>query len=70
VLTICLVGRISAHLSLSVLGIGDLGGGLGGSLLLRADVWPALGLAVLWGLAAGFLGALAARYPRLSRAGR
>jgi hypothetical protein len=70
VLTICLVGRVSARLSLSVLGIGDLGGGLGGSLLLRADVWPALGLAVLWGLAAGFLGALAARSSRLSRDGR
>ena len=30
VLMICLVGRISAHYGLSVLGIGDLGGGLGG----------------------------------------
>ncbi|MEU0439220.1 MULTISPECIES: streptophobe family protein [unclassified Streptomyces] len=70
VLTICLTGRITAYLSLSVLGIGDLGGGLGGELLLRADVWPALGLAVLWGAAAGLLGALAARLPGLSRDGR
>ncbi|MEU6476801.1 streptophobe family protein [Streptomyces sp. NPDC047017] len=60
VLTICLVGRISAHYGLSLLGIGDVGGGLSGEVLLRAGLWSALGLAALWGLVTGFLGALAA----------
>lgn len=61
VLMICLVGRISARYGLSVLGIGDLGGNLSGSLLLRPRLWSALGLALLWGLVTGFLGALPAR---------
>ncbi|WP_329258918.1 streptophobe family protein [Streptomyces pseudovenezuelae] len=61
VLTICLMGRISAHYGLSVLGIGDLGGGLGGQLFLDPELWPAVGLGALWGLVAGFLGALSAR---------
>lgn len=61
VLMICLVCRISAHYGLSVLGIGDLGGDLGGELLLEPQVWGALGFALLWGLVAGFLGALLAR---------
>ncbi|MFI5685138.1 streptophobe family protein [Streptomyces sp. NPDC051636] len=61
VLTICLVGRVSAHYGLSLLGIGDLGGDLSGELLLRPRLWPALGLAALWGLITGFLGALLAR---------
>ncbi len=61
VLMICLVGRISAHYGLSVLGIGDLGGDLGGDLFLRPEIWTAVGLALLWGLATGFLGALLAR---------
>ncbi|POX51294.1 hypothetical protein C3489_20135 [Streptomyces sp. Ru71] len=60
VLMICLVCRISAHYGLSLLGIGDLGGGLSGELFLRPDVWSALGWALLWGLVAGFLGSLAA----------
>jgi hypothetical protein len=64
VLMVCLVGRISAHYGLSVLGIGDLGGDLGGELLLRPELWSALGLALLWGLVAGFLGALPARRVR------
>jgi hypothetical protein len=61
VLMICLVGRISAHYGLSVLGIGDLGGGLNGELFLRPEVWGAVGLAALWGLVAGFVGGLLAR---------
>ncbi|MFD3497503.1 streptophobe family protein [Streptomyces sp. NPDC058676] len=61
VLMICLVGRISAHYGLSVLGIGDLGGDLGGDLFLKPELWTALGLALLWGLATGFLGGLLAR---------
>ncbi|WP_405577028.1 streptophobe family protein [Streptomyces sp. NBC_01092] len=64
VLMICLVGRISAHYGLSVLGIGDLGGDLAGELFLRPEVWTALGLALLWGLVAGFLGGLLARRVR------
>ncbi|WP_210593000.1 streptophobe family protein [Streptomyces sp. GESEQ-35] len=64
VLMVCLLGRISAHYGLSVLGIGDLGGDLGGELFLRPELWSALGLAVLWGLVAGFLGALMARRVR------
>ncbi|WP_060879746.1 streptophobe family protein, partial [Streptomyces scabiei] len=67
VLMICLVGRISAHYGLSVLGIGDLGGDLGGELFLRPHLWSALGLAVLWGLVTGFLGAALAR--RVGRRG-
>lgn len=61
VLMICLVGRISAHYGLSVLGIGDLGGGLGGKLFLEPELWTAVGLGALWGLVTGFLGALLAR---------
>ncbi|MFH8801902.1 streptophobe family protein [Streptomyces sp. NPDC017936] len=62
VLTICLVGRVSAHYGLSLFGIGDLGGaGLSGVLFLRPAVGTALGLAALWGLATGFLGGLLAR---------
>jgi hypothetical protein len=64
VLTICLVGRIDAHYGLSVLGIGDLGGVVGGKLFLRPEVGTALGLALLWGLVAGFLGGLSARRVR------
>ncbi|WP_328685426.1 streptophobe family protein [Streptomyces sp. NBC_00343] len=61
VLMICLVGRISAHYGLSLLGIGDVGGGLSGDLFLKPEVWSAVGLAAAWGLVAGFLGALLAR---------
>lgn len=61
VLMICLLGRITAHYGLSVLGIGDLGGDLGGELFLEPEVWSAVGLGALWGLAAGFLGGLLAR---------
>ncbi|MFD8004122.1 streptophobe family protein [Streptomyces mirabilis] len=61
VLMICLVGRISAHYGLSLIGIGDVGGGLAGELFLRPRLWSALGLAVVWGLVTGFLGALLAR---------
>ncbi|MEV0641546.1 streptophobe family protein [Streptomyces sp. NPDC050619] len=60
VLTICLVGRISAHYGLSLLGIGDLGGDLSGELFLRPEPWTAVGLAALWGLVTGFLGGLLA----------
>ncbi|MYS90804.1 MULTISPECIES: streptophobe family protein [Streptomyces] len=64
VFMICLVGRISAHYGLSVLGIGDLGGGLAGELFLRPRLWGAVGLAIPWGLVTGFAGALLARHVR------
>ncbi|MEU6199925.1 streptophobe family protein [Streptomyces sp. NPDC047061] len=60
-LALCLIGRISAHYGLSLLGIGDLGGNLSGELLLEPVLWSAMGLGALWGLVAGFLGALLAR---------
>ncbi|MFF7595360.1 streptophobe family protein [Streptomyces mirabilis] len=61
VLMICRVGRISAHYGLSLIGIGDAGAGLAGELFLKPRLWGALGLAVVWGLVTGFLGALLAR---------
>lgn len=71
VLMICLTARISARFGLSVLGIGDLGEGLSGQVLLRPRLWSTLGLALLWGLVTGFVGALAARGARRkSRTGR
>lgn len=60
VLLICLTARISAHYGLSLLGLGDLGGGLGGEVSLRPELWTALGFAVLWGLVTGPVGGLAA----------
>ncbi|MDQ1040808.1 putative membrane protein [Streptomyces sp. V3I8] len=64
VLAVCLLGRIDAHYGLSLFGIGDAGGGLSGDLFLRPRLWGALGLALLWGLVAGFLGALLAARTR------
>ena len=64
VLMICLTGRVDAHYGLSLFGIGDLGGNLSGSVFLDPEVWSALGLALLWGLLFGFLGALLARPAR------
>ncbi|MEU3980717.1 streptophobe family protein [Streptomyces sp. NPDC026672] len=61
VLVVCVLGRVSAHYGLSLLGVGDLGGGLSGELFLRAETWSAVGLGALWGLVGGFLGALPAR---------
>ncbi|MFF6783537.1 streptophobe family protein [Streptomyces sp. NPDC012510] len=61
VLMVCLVARVSAHYGLSVLGIGDLGGDLGGELYLRPRTGSALGFAVLWGLVTGFLGGVLAK---------
>ncbi|MFJ3775656.1 streptophobe family protein [Streptomyces sp. NPDC090075] len=63
-LTLCLTVRVSAHYGLSLLGLGDLGGGLSGEVLLRPRLWSAVGLGALWGLVAGFVGAPAARRVR------
>ncbi|MEU5538581.1 streptophobe family protein [Streptomyces sp. NPDC020362] len=68
VFMVCLLCRISAHYGLSLLGIGDLGGGLSGEVFLQPRLWQAVSLGALWGLAAGFLGALLAR-PLRRRAG-
>ncbi|MHB9864082.1 streptophobe family protein [Streptomyces sp. YIM S03343] len=64
VLMICLTGRLDAHYGLSLLGIGDLGGGLSGTVYLIPALWQALALALLWGLACGFLGSLLTRPTR------
>ena len=61
VLMICLHCQVSAHYGLSLLGIGELGGGLSGELFLKPQLWQAVSLGALWGLAAGFVGALLAR---------
>jgi hypothetical protein len=62
VLTVCLLARVDVRYTFSLFGLGDLGGLLSGRVTLLPDVWPALGLAALWGTVAGALGALAARY--------
>ncbi|MGV9562810.1 streptophobe family protein [Streptomyces sp. NPDC003480] len=67
VLMICLVCRVQAHYGLSLLGVGDLGGGLSGVLFLTPQWGTTLGLAVLWGLAAGLVAGPAAG--RLRRRG-
>ncbi|MEU8590123.1 streptophobe family protein [Streptomyces sp. NPDC048664] len=59
-LVIGLVCRVSAHYGLSLIGVGDLNGGLSGVLFLTARLWTAIGFAALWGLVAGFVGALLA----------
>jgi hypothetical protein len=51
---------VEARFGLSVLGIGELES-LGGQVVLRPGVWVMAGLAVLWGLVAGFLGGLLAK---------
>ncbi|MFF8652940.1 streptophobe family protein [Streptomyces huasconensis] len=61
VLAVCLLTGVSAHYGLSLLGIGDLGGGLSGLVELRPHLWKALLLAVAWGLVSGFLGGVLAR---------
>ncbi|MEV6316137.1 streptophobe family protein [Streptomyces sp. NPDC051776] len=63
-LVIGLLTRISAHYGLTVIGVGDLGGGLGGEVFLRPNFLPLIGFGLLWGLVAGFLGSLLARRVR------
>ncbi|MER7467763.1 streptophobe family protein [Streptomyces sp. NPDC097981] len=59
-LAVCLVAGVQARFGLSLLGIGDVGG-LGGVVELRPVLWRNVGLALVWGALAGFLGALLAR---------
>ncbi|MBT2367429.1 hypothetical protein J7E88_19500 [Streptomyces sp. ISL-10] len=63
----CLLVRLSAHFGLSLLGIGDLGGDLGGEVFLRPYLLQAVGIGAGWGLVAGFIGGLLAL--RLHRRG-
>lgn len=60
-LVVCLLAQVEARFGLSLLGIGDTDGGLGGTVKLTPVLWRTVGLALLWGAAAGFLGALLAR---------
>ncbi|MCX5386490.1 streptophobe family protein [Streptomyces sp. NBC_00083] len=68
VLAVCLLAGVSAHYGLSLLGIGDLGGGLSGLVELRPQLGRALVLAVAWGLVSGLLGGVFAR--RVHRRGK
>ncbi|MET9570161.1 streptophobe family protein [Streptomyces virginiae] len=66
-LAVCLLCRIEAAYGLSLLGIGEVDA-LGGELLLDPVLWRTVGLGLLWGAVAGFLGGVLAR--RLHRRGR
>ncbi|MFI1968670.1 streptophobe family protein [Streptomyces cinnamoneus] len=66
-LTLLVVGlltRVSARYGLSLLGIGDLGDDFGGTVSLRAQLPRLVGVGLLSGLVAGFLGGLLARRVR------
>lgn len=66
-LVVCLLGRVQAQLGLDLLGIGEVDS-LGGRIDLSPVLWRTVGLGLLWGAVAGFLGALLAR--RVHRRGR
>ncbi|MEV0412857.1 streptophobe family protein [Streptomyces sp. NPDC050448] len=59
-LTVCLLVSLQARFGLSLLGIGDVGW-LDATVVLRPVLWRNVGLALVWGALAGFLGALLAR---------
>ncbi|MEU9032155.1 streptophobe family protein [Streptomyces sp. NPDC048383] len=59
-LTVCLLARVQAQFWLSLLGIGA-GDALGGTVAFTPVLLRTVGLALLWGAVAGFLGALSAR---------
>ncbi|MFD5426681.1 streptophobe family protein [Streptomyces sp. NPDC127084] len=68
VLSVCLLARVTARYDLSVIGVGDIEG-LGGEVTLQPRLWGALGIALVWGLAAGLIGsALAAPVRRRAAA--
>ncbi|MFI0218323.1 streptophobe family protein [Streptomyces lydicus] len=63
-LTLLVVGlltRIAAHYGLSLIGVGDLGGNLGGEVTVEPQLLRLVGVGLAWGLATGFLGSLLAR---------
>ncbi|MFB7462024.1 streptophobe family protein [Streptomyces sp. NPDC056224] len=66
-LAVCLLARVHAQFGLTLLGIGDVDS-LGGEVALDPVLWRTVGLALLWGAVAGFVGALLAR--PLHRRGR
>lgn len=59
-----LLTRISAHYGLSLMGLGDLGGDLGGEVTLEPQLLRLAGVGLAWGLVTGFLGAVPARRVR------
>ncbi|MFD7094996.1 streptophobe family protein [Streptomyces xanthophaeus] len=59
-LAVCLLAQVQARFGLSLLGIGAVDG-LGATVELSPVLWRTVGLALLWGAVAGFLGALLAR---------
>ncbi|MEU6331244.1 streptophobe family protein [Streptomyces sp. NPDC047049] len=63
-LAVGLLTRISAHYGLSLMGLGDLGGDLGGEVTLEPQLLRLVGVGLAWGLVTGFLGALPARRVR------
>lgn len=63
-LTLLVVGLltgISARYGLSLIGIGDLGGELGGEVSLQPELPRLVAAGAVWGLVTGFLGSLLAR---------
>lgn len=63
-LTLLVVGlltRIDAHYGLSLIGVGDLGGDLGGEVTVEPRLLRLVGVGAAWGLVTGFLGSLLAR---------
>jgi hypothetical protein len=68
-LVIGLLSRVLAHFGLTIMGIGDLGGGLGGEVSLQPNLLPLTGFGLLWGLVAGFLGSLLATRVRVRHRG-
>lgn len=71
-LLIGVLTRIDAHYGLSLFGIGDPSdtGGLGGSIVLLPNLLPAIGIAALWGVAAGLLGSMAVHLLARARTAR
>ncbi|MCJ1676829.1 streptophobe family protein [Streptomyces sp. APSN-46.1] len=59
-LTVCLLCRVQAQFGLTLLGIGEVDA-LGGEVRLNPVIWRTVGLALLWGALAGFLGTFLAR---------
>ncbi|MFI0711149.1 streptophobe family protein [Streptomyces inhibens] len=63
-LTLLVVGLltgISARYGMSLIGVGDLGGNLGGEVSLQPQLLRLVGVGAAWGLVTGFLGSLLAR---------